>query len=81
MTTNSIASAVHHELIRHLIARQITCPVTGDVLDIRTAVPLLDRDGDPARMLSPAAADLLRQHPDRQRALLERFGLSLPADD
>lgn len=39
---------------RGIVARAITCPRTGEVLDIRTAVFLLDRDGDPAYVMSPS---------------------------
>lgn len=39
-----------------LIQRHIFCPVTGTVLDIRTARFVLDSDGDPHLPLSPEAA-------------------------
>lgn len=48
---------VRDQLKRHLIGRRITCDVTGEVLDIRTAVFIVDRDGDPAIPVSPAGWD------------------------
>lgn len=40
------------ELVRYLVKRNITCTRTGEVLDVRTCVVLLDSDGDPAAVLS-----------------------------
>lgn len=66
--------ARHHPLWRSLvlaaITRAIVCPTTGDVLDIRTAVILLDRDGDPTRAVSPAALDRYREHADDPAGVL-----------
>jgi hypothetical protein len=47
-----LVSVVHRQLITHLVSRAITCPRTGEVLDVRTCVVLLDADGDPAHVLS-----------------------------
>lgn len=38
-----------------LVQRAIFCPFTGEVLDIDTAKFLVDRDGDPAYVMSPSA--------------------------
>jgi len=45
---------VHAEHVRYLVSRTITCPRTGEVLDVRTCVVLLDSDGDPLAVLSQA---------------------------
>lgn len=47
-----LQTLMHGELLRLIVARQITCPRTGEVLDVRTCVVLLDADGDPAAVLS-----------------------------
>ncbi|QGJ95230.1 hypothetical protein QDA11_gp10 [Microbacterium phage Jayden] len=41
----------------YLVQRAIFCPVTGQVLDIRTARFVLDSNGDPHLALSPDAAE------------------------
>lgn len=47
------------ELKRALVSRAIFCPVSGDVMDVRTCVTVLDKDGDPSTVLSPAGWDAL----------------------
>jgi hypothetical protein len=42
----------HREMVKFLVSKQITCPRTGVVLDYRTCVVLLDRDGDPTAVVS-----------------------------
>lgn len=49
---SSLQEVVHREMVRSLVSQSITCPRTGEVLDVRTCVVLLDRDGDPARVVS-----------------------------
>lgn len=48
---------IDDELIRHLVAREITCPRTGKVLDMRTCLVIRDGDGDPIAVLDPSVAD------------------------
>lgn len=43
-----------------LVQRHIFCPVSGDVMDVRTCVTVLDKDGDPNMVLSPAGWDAIR---------------------
>lgn len=50
----AIRETVDRELIRALVARQITCPRTGALLDVRDCVVLRDSDGDPAYVMSQA---------------------------
>ena len=47
-------------LARTVIARQILDDVTHTVLDVRDAVLLLDRDGDPVGAFDPARLDTWR---------------------
>ena len=47
-----VRATVHRQMVRALVSRAITCPRTGDVLDVRTCVVLLDSDGDPVAVVS-----------------------------
>ena len=59
-----------------LIQRHIFCPVSGHVLDIRTARFVLDKDGDPHLPLSPeAAADIEKALSEGKRALAPGYTL------
>ena len=42
------------QLRKALVQRAIFCPISGQVLDVRTCVTLLDEDGDPAYVLHEA---------------------------
>lgn len=50
---------VREQLVRYLVQRAITCPITGDVLDVRTCAVVLDSDGDPAAVFSPEGGQLV----------------------
>lgn len=52
-----IEKAVDKQVLLYIIQRQITCPVTKQILDIDTACYFVDRDGCPAYVLSPTAYD------------------------
>jgi hypothetical protein len=54
-----IREHVHAQLVRHLVMRDIMCPITGEVLDVRTCVVVLDQDGDPAAVFSPEGGRLI----------------------
>jgi hypothetical protein len=41
------------QLVLALVQRAIFCPVTHEVLDVRTCVVVLDADEDPTAVLSP----------------------------
>lgn len=61
------------ELVRALVGRAIWCPVSQEVLDIRTCVVIADADGDPAVVLSQAGyATLVQDHPERIESLTDR---------
>ncbi len=49
---------LHHALIKMLVQRHIFCPLTGNLLDIRTCVVVLDKDGDPAHVFDPAVKEM-----------------------
>ena len=51
-----IVTGMRDALRLGLVQRHIFCPVSGDLLDIRTARFVLDADGDPHLPLSPRAA-------------------------
>ena len=68
----SLASALRGQLVRYLIGRTITCLNTGEVLDIRTAVVLSDRDGDPSIVLSQKGWRNVSARPEAVAALAAR---------
>ncbi len=47
-----LQTIIRPQLVRALVSRAITCPRTGEVLDVRTCVVLLDTDGDPLAVVS-----------------------------
>ena len=50
MTT--LRAILRQNMVTGLVQRAILCPVTGQILDVRTCVVLVDSDGDPAAVLS-----------------------------
>ena len=50
---SDLETKMRERLTLALVQRDITCRVTGEVLDIRTCAVLVDPDGDPAYVLSP----------------------------
>lgn len=51
--TNPLEDQMRKALLRSIVQRQIFCQLTGDLLDIRTCVVVLDSDGDPTAVFSP----------------------------
>lgn len=49
-----LLTTMRQALLKALVQRAITCPRTGEVLDIRTVVVFVDSDGDPAAVMSQA---------------------------
>ena len=41
------------DLVKYLVQRQIFCPITGNVLDVRTCLVFEDEEGDPAAVYAP----------------------------
>lgn len=67
---------VRRELVRALVMRDITCRQTGTLLDVDTCVVLVDRDGDPAYVLSQAGwAQIVAEGNDKP---LEKNGGLVP---
>lgn len=54
---STMREIVDRENIRHLVARDITCQQTGEVLDVRTCLVVRNRDGDAVAVLDPSCAD------------------------
>lgn len=44
---------IRQNFVKFLVQKAIFCPLTGDVLDVRTCVVILDKDGDPTAVISP----------------------------
>lgn len=73
----TLRETVDAELIRALVARQITCPRTGELLDVRTAVVIRDGDGDPVAVLAQSGyADTTNE----ERSDWRRAGLFVDHD-
>lgn len=53
----SLQERLTHALKRGIIQTQITCPITGEVLDLRTAQFSVDKDGDPQRAFAPEVTE------------------------
>ena len=49
-----LQSVVRRNMVVSLVQRHMFCPVTRNVLDVRKCVVLVDKDGDPAAVLSQA---------------------------
>lgn len=71
---STLREHVDFELIRHLVMRAITCPVTGGSLDVRTCWVLRDADGDPIAVMAPGAYE---QVPLDTRSLFATSGYTL----
>lgn len=73
-----LVAHVDAQWIRSLVMRAIMCPITGQVLDVRTCHVIRDSDGDPAAVIAPGAWGQIEA--DRQAALL-RDGYRLDTRD
>lgn len=51
----TLRTLAHREAIRALVQRQITDPINGEVLDVRTVVVIDDVDGYPVAVYAPSA--------------------------
>lgn len=72
---NPLVQHVRRQLVRALVMRQIYCPRTSVVLDMRTCVVLNDRDGDPSIVLSQEGWATLPE--ENRRILAEEHGLTV----
>ena len=50
---STLRNTVNRSMIIYMAQRDIFCRVSGEVLDVRTCVVVLDPEGDPAQVLSP----------------------------
>lgn len=48
-----IENILRQNFVKYLVQKAIFCPISGDVLDVRTCVVVLDSDGDPSAVFSP----------------------------
>jgi hypothetical protein len=69
-TINPLEERMRKELVTYMVQRKIFCPVTNEVLDVRTCVVFLDDDGDPADVVSQAGYQHLKEYaPDKLETL------------
>lgn len=52
-----IQQEVDRQMVLFIVQRNIFCPVSGQVLDIRTCKWFVDKDGDPAYVVAPHVYD------------------------
>ena len=69
---SDIEKAVDRQMVMYIVQRNIFCPVTGAVLDIRTCKWFVDKDGDPAYVLSPEAYNAAVGIPEVVQGLAEK---------
>lgn len=67
-----IQQRVDRQMVLFIVQRNIFCPISGSVLDIRTCKWFVDKDGDPAYVVSPEVYDRVVVQPDTVTALAER---------
>lgn len=60
------------QMVRYIVQKYITCPVTGDVLDERTCIVVFDHEGFPLTVWSPAVGDILKKDPELVALIQER---------
>ncbi len=53
----NLEEKMRKELKRYIVSRQIFCPITKKVLDIRTAQFTVDADGDPKHAFDKTATE------------------------
>ena len=61
-----IENILRQNLVKYLVQRHMFCPISGDVLDVRTCVVILDSDGDPFEVISPRGYRNLRDLAERK---------------
>ena len=76
--STTLEDIVRGQMVAYLVGRVITCPVTGAVLDIRTAVAFTDADGDPAYVVSPEAWKAIKTNPTARDYFEGTRGFTLP---
>lgn len=62
--TEQLSTVLRERMIRHLVQRKITCPVTGKVLDVRTCTVISDEHGIPEFVYAPEVGQRLSNNPE-----------------
>lgn len=78
-----IQAEVDRQMVKYIVQRNIFCPITGAVLDVRTCKWFVDKDGDPAYVMSPEAFDAVASglNTEKGKAIVDALaekGLFLP---
>lgn len=73
----TIQDQVTKQLRKHLVQKQITCPVSGDVLDVRTARYIEDEEGTPYVAIAPRVATKIQALLDQGKYPFAKEGLQL----
>lgn len=79
-TGNMLVDTMRTELVRHLVSHLITCPATGEVLDMDTCVVFVDADGDPAAVVSQTGYRQILAERPATIDILAAKGLTLDTD-
>lgn len=56
-------------MVLAMVQRQIFCPQTGHVLDVRTCTVILDKDDDPVAVYSPVVGQAILDTPELRESL------------
>jgi hypothetical protein len=54
-TEMEMQDIIRKNFVKYLVQKQIFCPITDEVLDVRTCVVIVDNDADPYSVISPNA--------------------------
>lgn len=71
-TRTSIQDTVDTMMVKYIVQRNIFCPVSGVVLDVRTCKWFVDKDGDPAYVVAPDVYDRAVANPAIVSSLADR---------
>lgn len=66
-----IRTVVRRNMVKYLVGKAIFCPVSGEVMDVRTCVVLIDAEEDPIYVMSQAGWAATSA---KQRETLARMG-------
>jgi len=69
---SDVQQEVDRQMVLFIVQRNIFCPVSGNVLDLRTCKWFVDADGDPAYVVDPEVYDKVVAQPATVEALAER---------
>ena len=76
-----INKQVEKQIVKYIVQRNIFCPLSGDVLDVRTCKWLVDKDGVPAYVMSPEAYDSVYRGREAIETSLNARGCYFPEND